>query len=878
VYEVDPTRFNNQRRRSERISQSLPIVIRGIDLLGQPFEERTSTFACNLHGCRYSSKHQLPQNAWVTIETQSGTQARNVRARVAWSQRPQSIREFFQIAVELEHPANIWGLDPAPADWGLEPSLASPGSSQQQFLEREPARDFPPINGNIEVNVTGDANGAAFDPLNQPATSDQGFQASSFTSEQPPQETPSNPSPFPGEFIAELQRQARESVEAAAARASADFQRNAEEIGQQRMATAEEFFQRWKQEFEQARTGAREELSEHLTAQRSDFLNSLQSKFEEGYSEARHLIEELDQKAQKVRDQAEAAHQAASRVEQIRAELEALPLASEPAAVVSDRPAPPAASWNERLDLELAIAQSQWNELLQSSLDAGVQRLAAQLSQHSSDVLCSAEQKLAERIAELRQPLAETAGEAREALRNLRAELEEEMTRARSSLADIEHVAGRVKEYSAQLESSSHDTLNELHRRLENILESQTDELNRRAEHVANGLSQRLNPTLESLGHQLVERTTAEVEAKLAPRLERVPDLIRELSAREMQAEEGLRLHRERLRQIAENNQRDVTAQVAATVSTLQGDLDLARGKALANWNDELNVTGSRAVQSASDQIGQASEWFEQEARARLQVAVEQALGTANTSFAEAASQSANRFGEELERQSSFRLGQIQQHMEGLGYDVAGRVRTQLDEAAQAAAASFGEVLRGISGQETEQFHQTTRSALQERVQDLERSAQQVLGNLTVSAEAALNELRAQMALQIESTVSEGRGVLASEFASLRDQFAAERESLRQEWLQSLGQLGSEAVAKHQERLEGASDSWVVSSVRRLNEHGQDTMNSLTRLTDQSLRESCSKLFENLAQMTRNREANASERGAFIPLATHDAAENSQAQ
>ena len=34
--------FESQRRRSERISQPFPLVVRGIDLLGQPFEERTS--------------------------------------------------------------------------------------------------------------------------------------------------------------------------------------------------------------------------------------------------------------------------------------------------------------------------------------------------------------------------------------------------------------------------------------------------------------------------------------------------------------------------------------------------------------------------------------------------------------------------------------------------------------------------------------------------------------------------------------------------------------------------------------------------------------------------------------------------------------------
>lgn len=59
---------STERRRSQRILESLPLTVRGIDLLGQPFEERSTTLAFNLHGCRYSSKHHLPRNTWVTLD------------------------------------------------------------------------------------------------------------------------------------------------------------------------------------------------------------------------------------------------------------------------------------------------------------------------------------------------------------------------------------------------------------------------------------------------------------------------------------------------------------------------------------------------------------------------------------------------------------------------------------------------------------------------------------------------------------------------------------------------------------------------------------------------------------------------------------------
>jgi hypothetical protein len=176
------------------------------------------------------------------------------------------------------------------------------------------------------------------------------------------------------------------------------------------------------------------------------------------------------------------------------------------------------------------------------------------LSDRSQEILRTAEQKISERIGELGQPFAQVSAEAHETVQAVKAALDEELALARSSLAEIEQAAGRTKEYSAQFEAASQDSLNVLHRRLENMLDAQTTEMNRRVESLATGLAQRVTPALESQGQQFIARTIAEVESSLGAHFERVPELLRELSAREVQAEEGLRLHRERLRQLSENN------------------------------------------------------------------------------------------------------------------------------------------------------------------------------------------------------------------------------------------------------------------------------------------------------------------------------------
>jgi hypothetical protein len=91
-----------------------------VDAIGRPFTENTSTLIINCHGCRYQSKHYVLKNMWVKLEIphpDAGQPPRVVRGRVAWIQRPRTVRQLFQVALELETPGNIWGIAFPPEDW-----------------------------------------------------------------------------------------------------------------------------------------------------------------------------------------------------------------------------------------------------------------------------------------------------------------------------------------------------------------------------------------------------------------------------------------------------------------------------------------------------------------------------------------------------------------------------------------------------------------------------------------------------------------------------------------------------------------------------------------------------------------------------------------
>ena len=109
-----------EARRSSRIESPLPVIVLGTNRLGESFQERTAALSFNLHGCRFASRFDAPLESWVTLQVTGtdGPLAAPVRARVRSIQSPQAPRELCQVGVELETPANIWGIAAPPEDWG----------------------------------------------------------------------------------------------------------------------------------------------------------------------------------------------------------------------------------------------------------------------------------------------------------------------------------------------------------------------------------------------------------------------------------------------------------------------------------------------------------------------------------------------------------------------------------------------------------------------------------------------------------------------------------------------------------------------------------------------------------------------------------------
>jgi PilZ domain len=140
VSKTSPAKDNADKRRSTRLTLALPIKVKGVDALHDPFTEQTRTVMVSCHGCKYLSRHYVTKGSEVRLEIPRGDPKRpprEVTARVIWVQRPSHTRDMLHIGLNLDVPGNVWDIPMPPNDW-------FPPPGEPAFVLEEPPPPLAP--------------------------------------------------------------------------------------------------------------------------------------------------------------------------------------------------------------------------------------------------------------------------------------------------------------------------------------------------------------------------------------------------------------------------------------------------------------------------------------------------------------------------------------------------------------------------------------------------------------------------------------------------------------------------------------------------------------------------------------------------------------
>jgi hypothetical protein len=109
-----------ERRRSQRIPQSVPLFVRCLD---SPFTfgGNLNTVEVSSHGCVIHALRPFPRGTGLRLDILYGN--RTVTARVVHSDPIGTGMHLttWTIALELDKPGDVWMVNPQPPDWSKTP-------------------------------------------------------------------------------------------------------------------------------------------------------------------------------------------------------------------------------------------------------------------------------------------------------------------------------------------------------------------------------------------------------------------------------------------------------------------------------------------------------------------------------------------------------------------------------------------------------------------------------------------------------------------------------------------------------------------------------------------------------------------------------------
>jgi hypothetical protein len=891
--------IESQKRRSMRIIQAVPLTVTGVDALGRAFQERTSTLVINCHGCRYQSKHYVLKNMWVTFEVphnEAGHEPRTVRARVTWIQRPRTVRELFQIGTELEVSGNIWGIAFPPGDWFPFPETASVAEIPAPTESAEPA--FSGADWISDEGTASQTSEPAEDNLRVlplPGSTDTSLQLARQVSrlvmeaKQQVQGTAreSATRAIAAEtrsLLAALQSQmkdaAEKSVEAAVAVHVERMQREAlQRMESDRDAGVAAMRAEWSRESDrriaEARLQIDSQFAEVERTRRADFeqqvqshllvaiekLQSLSGSLGANAGEVRTAIEQLrrdseEAAAGETRRWQEMMDHRASEVQALIAHLEqtAKHLNNQITTVTSTAES----GWRGLLEADLSVANTRWNEKVETSIESAARQTAERLARNSEASTRQLEQQLQQRINVIGSSFSQVTAEAESVLGTLRASIGKENVKGQAVIAQLqqsfEQIEARKGEFSSLIQSTS----DELARRSEALLEAQSKEMNCRAESAVAGMAERLQPVLESAGHETIERLANELEQRLAPQINRATEVLSKLALDQEQAEKALAEHEHQVWQASDRTVQECVARAKEVLAQVEKEFAESARVSSAKWFAALESKATETTHSTFEALFKSADWYEKKVQTQMQSTLEKGLDQAAAGLREKAGEMAGLFASELDHYSRSYVEHAQSQLQENARDVAERASLQMAQAGEAASANFSDRTDQITRDQSALFNAKADYSFGQNLARVEAHAVQVRSKLESDSRMLAGEFPSILSQQTQQSLTQSKQELASQIELAKENLRIEAQSLDSQVRTSLQLLGTHAMDEHKQRLENASNSWLLTTVTQLNQKSEGLIDQLAASTEKRLRAACGSVFAEIGETLRQRLAGLS--------------------
>jgi len=897
------TNSDLRKRRSTRIVQAVPLAVTGVDAIGRPFTENTSTLIINCHGCRYQSKHYVLKNMWVKLEIphpDAGQPPRVVRGRVAWIQRPRTVRQLFQVALELETPGNIWGIAFPPEDWfafsevdAQQHNVGAVSELQANEIEQEvPAHtEYESQAAHVNDNLR-----AFPSPV---STTDASLQLA--------------------RQLARLVADAKQQIQAAAREAASHAV--AQEASQLIEKIKQETLKHAQDAGAAAAESARHELANWLTPQLERTRSELSSQLErEGQVQREQHVEQLKNSGEILVTLFKEAEEVATRLKSQAAEVEARLQAE---AETVSRAQQEAAQLREETSVNLAIQAEETEAHIMERADAAARtmeeaarvreealvRLKAQAANTESQIMAAAA-RAAEESERLRQETLElhsqtlrlaaeevqqqvalnlstarldadahiarememakalwqasletslhtaqtrVVGDVEQRLLGLRESLQETAQRLEFGVARANESATTVENFSNRLGVLHEQALVGFHTQLDDVLSLHRNELHRRSESLFDDVTSRLRTTFEEASNRAAGEFDQRISGMVTPHVQSAEGSIHRMAGGRALLDAAISMQQDRIRTAADEAFAESLSRFKDNLGGAEQLLDdTARSvtsRNIAEMEEKLSDIKHQAIQD----VFKSAEWYEKKAQTHIQNVTEKAVEQAGSQLRDKASELSSAFTSELDNSSRNFVGRTQSQMEDTVRDAFERARTLFAEASDTTAAAFTDELQRTGRHELQGFGEELHKAVEQARAELDAAQKELSQKVTAEQAEFLRRFQEAMDKALESSVQNANEKVEASFSPLIDSWKMMTDRHQSDLRNVYAKISDQATEQHRSRLENVSNQWMLATVTALDHQSREIVADISANAEEKLRETCTQVFESIGETLQER-------------------------
>ncbi|HUL14802.1 MAG TPA: hypothetical protein VLV88_02305 [Terriglobales bacterium] len=887
-----------RKRRSTRIVQAVPLVVTGVDALGRPFVERTSSLIINCHGCRYQSKHYVLKNMWVTLEIphpEAGEPPRTVRGRVAWIQRPRTVRQLFQVALELEAAGNVWGIAFPPEDWFAQSAAPEIKSVPATGTELPPAALPQP----------GTEAGSGPGETETPASAGSNDNLRMFPAPTSTTDASLQLARQVARLIADAKQQVYAAAKDAASQAVSAERRVAFDQWEQKFAAAREEVsheanraidrihqdadEHTRSAYAAAAEALRNELPKWLAPQLEELTYELTRRLAKTGADQReeheHRIAEISEKVQRLCEHAQevgarVGAEAAQAEALIQERMDAAARAMEETAKQHEQAAAArqeafgaaAEQMQRQLGAAMAEAEASLQARITGELDAAQGRLqgaaesaaAAAREQTSAGVdeqVQTARARLQEQIqneterhaARLRDAAAAIHEEAERRLGAFRHSIQNESGRLDASLATAQGSIQQLEQFSSRLSEIQQQSLSGFQSQLDDVLSLHRLELHRRSEALFQELNGRIRGTFDEVIEESLGKFDEQIRSLVDPHVTRTDEAVQRLAGGRSLLDAAMTMQQERIRGVADEAFAESLGRFRENLGGVEQLLqESAQGVLSRNLADLENKAGDVRHQ-AVEEIYKSAEWYEKKVQTQLNSLTDKVVEQAGNQLREKAGEVSAVFASEVDHASRSFVQHTQTQMAEVVHDAFDRARALFAEAADTTSAAFTDEIQRHARLELEGFETAVTRSSEESRANLETKHAEMTQRLTAEQEQFLRKFQQSMHSALDSGVADVQQKVQAGLSPLLESWKSLTDAYQSEMRSAYERLGNQAAEHFRGRLENASNSWLVATVSMLDHQSHDVVAGIAKSAEEKLRATCAQVFSGIGDTLRDR-------------------------